>query len=113
MSYRDFKDLPKVTAANQVLRDKACNIANNPKHDGYPRGLPSMVSNFFDKEKFMVVLLKVKLCQTKNYPRKRKIHSSFIDNIYRANLADMKLIMQVMLSKNFLLKRAAIQIKYG
>ena len=43
MAYEDFKDLKKRTAANKVLRDKAFNIAKNPKHDGYERGLASMV----------------------------------------------------------------------
>ena len=31
------------------MRDKACNIAKNPKYDGYQRGLASMVYKFFDK----------------------------------------------------------------
>ena len=32
------------------MRDKAFNIAKNPKYDGYQRGLPSVVSKFFDEE---------------------------------------------------------------
>ena len=32
-----------------MLRDKAFNIAKNPKYDGYQRGLASMVYKFFDK----------------------------------------------------------------
>ena len=32
------------------IRDKAFNIAKNPKHDGYQRGVPSMVYKFFDKK---------------------------------------------------------------
>ena len=30
MAYRDFKDLKKRTAADEVLKDKAFNIARNP-----------------------------------------------------------------------------------
>ena len=45
-----FKDLAKRTASDKVLRDKAFNIAKNPKYDGYQRGLASMVYNFFDKK---------------------------------------------------------------
>ena len=30
-------------------RDKAFNIAKNPKYDGYQRGLASMVYKFFEK----------------------------------------------------------------
>ena len=32
-----------------MLRDKAFNIAKNPKYDGYKRGLASMVYKYFDK----------------------------------------------------------------
>ena len=35
---------------NKVLRDKAFNIAKNPKYDGYQRRLASMVYKFFDKK---------------------------------------------------------------
>ena len=37
------KDLKRRTASDKVLRDKALNIAKNPKYDGYQRGLASMV----------------------------------------------------------------------
>ena len=43
MAYGDFKDLARRTGSDKVLRDKAFNIAKNPKHDGYQRGLVSMV----------------------------------------------------------------------
>ena len=33
----------------KVLRDKAFNIAKNPKYDAEQRGLASMVYKFFDK----------------------------------------------------------------
>ena len=35
MAYGDFKDLAKRTASDKILRDKAFNIAKNPKYDGY------------------------------------------------------------------------------
>ena len=47
MAYRYSKDLKKRTAGDKVLRDKAFNIAKNPKYDGYRRGLASIVYNFF------------------------------------------------------------------
>ena len=47
--YEDFKDLAKRAASDKVLRDKAFNIANSPKYDGYQRGLASMVYKFFEK----------------------------------------------------------------
>ena len=48
MADGDFKDLTSKTASEKVLHDKAFNIAKNPKHDGYQRGLTSMVYKFFD-----------------------------------------------------------------
>ena len=50
MAYGDFKDLKRRTTSDQILKDKAFNIAKNPKYDGYQRGLASMVYNFFDKK---------------------------------------------------------------
>ena len=47
MAYGDFKDLARRTASNKVLRDKAFNIAKNPKYDGYQRGLAFMVYKIF------------------------------------------------------------------
>ena len=49
MAYRDFKDLARRTASDRVLRDKAFDIAKNPKYDKYQRGMTSIVYKFFDK----------------------------------------------------------------
>ena len=49
MAYGKSKDLIKRKQSGKVLKDKAFKIANNPKYDGYQRGLASMVYNFFDK----------------------------------------------------------------
>ena len=50
MAYGDFKDLARRTFSDKVLRDKAFNIAKNPKSDGYQKGLTSMVYKCFDKK---------------------------------------------------------------
>ena len=42
--------MKRSVASDKILRDKAFNIAKNPKYDGYQRGLASMVYNFFDKK---------------------------------------------------------------
>ena len=34
----------------KALKDKAFEIANNPKYDGYQRGLASMVDKLFDEK---------------------------------------------------------------
>ena len=57
MAYVDLKYLTRRTASNKILREKAFNIAKNLKHDGYQRGLASMVYKIFDKK----LLLRVSL----------------------------------------------------
>ena len=49
-AYSDSKNLTKTTIADKILKDKAFNIAKDPKYDGYQRGLASMVYKFFDKK---------------------------------------------------------------
>ena len=66
MAYRDFKDLNRRTATDKVLRDKAFNIAKDPKYYGYERGLASIVYKLFDK-KFLVVVIKIYIFLIKNY----------------------------------------------
>ena len=101
MAYGDFKDLEKRAAADKVLRDKAFNIAEDPKYDGYQRGLASMVYKFFDKKTagggIKSMEQNKKLAEELHKPitrkfKERKVYSSFKDNIWGADLADMQLI---------------------
>ena len=50
MAYGNFTDIARRTASDKILRDKAFNIAENPRYDGYQRGLASMVYKFFDQK---------------------------------------------------------------
>ena len=50
MTYGKSKDLVKRTQSDKALKNKAFEIASNPKHDSYQSGLPSMVYKFFDKK---------------------------------------------------------------
>ena len=105
MAYGDFKDLPKRTAADKVLRDKAFKIASDQKYDGYQRGLASMVYKFFDKKsqgcshslQVATNNENMQLADELHKPiirkfKKRKVHSSFRDSIWGADLADMQLL---------------------
>ena len=110
MAYGDFKDLAKRTAADKVLRDKAFNIAKDPKHDGYQKILASMVYKFFDKKTAgsgVATLANKSAIQSipqneqlaeelhkliiKKF-KKRKVYLAFNDNIWAADLGDMQLI---------------------
>ena len=44
MAYGDFKYIPRRVASDEVLWDKAFNIAKNPNYDGYQRILTSIVN---------------------------------------------------------------------
>ena len=101
-AYEDFKNLARRTASDKVLRDKAFNIAKNPKYDGYQRGLASMVYKFFDKKSKgsgvnIPLEFNEQLAKELHKPiirkfKKRKVYSRFKDNIWGADLADMQLI---------------------
>ena len=104
MSYEGFKDLRRRMAADRVLGDKAFNITKNPRYDGYQRGLVSMVYKFFDK-KTVGGAVKSEIMQDKELAEelhksiirkfeKRKVQSSFIDNIWGSDLADMQLLIK-------------------
>ena len=50
MAHGTSKDLAKRTQSDKVLTDKAFKIVNDPKQNGYQRGLASMVYKVFDKK---------------------------------------------------------------
>ena len=79
---------------------KAFNIAKTPKYEGYQRRLASMVYKFFDKKSKgsgAAMLQNEQLAEELDKPiikkfKRRKVYSSFKDNIWGADLADMQLI---------------------
>ena len=113
-AYADHKDLINRTEADNVLKDKAYNIASNSKYDGYQRGLASMVYNFFDKKSTagpsslermgsgikkdtanstarssLILADELHKPVIKKF-KKRKVYSQFKDNIRGVDLADMQ-----------------------
>ena len=108
MSYGDFKDLTGRTGSNKRLRDKGSNIAKNSKYDAYKRGLASMVYNFFDKKTSggankNEIMSNKDLAEKLQKPiirkfKKIKVYSSFVDNIWGADLVDMPLIRNALFS---------------
>ena len=123
MAYEDFKDLARRTASDKVLRDKAFNIAKNPKYDGYQRGLASMVYKFFDKKSKgsgvnIPLEFNEQLAKELHKPiirkfKKRKVYSRFKDNIWGADLADMQLISKFNKETTFLLCVIHVFSKYA
>ena len=123
IAYRDFKDLTRRTASDEVLRDKAFHIAKNPKYDKYQRGLASMVYKFFDKKsKRSGINTKMNPVEqlteelhkpiTRNF-KKRTVYSGIKHNIWGAYLAGMQLISKFDEAFRFLLCVIDIFSKYA
>ena len=125
-----FKDLKRRTAADKILRDKAFNIAKDPKYDGYRRELASMVYKYFDKKTKGSGVTLASKSAIKSIPqneqladelhkpiirkcKKRKVYSAFKDNIWAADLADMQLISKFNKGLKFLLCVIDIYSKYA
>ena len=87
MAYGKCKDLEKRTQSDKILKDKAFEIASNPKYDGYQTELASIVYKFFDKKsKGSGVKENQQLANEVRKPitwksKKRKVYSFFKYNI--------------------------------
>ena len=125
-AYADHKDLINRTEADKVLRDKAYDIASNPKYDGYQRGLASMVYKFFDKKSMGSGFKKLKntarsssiLADERHKPiirkfNKRKVYSQFKDNIWGVDLAYMQSLSRKNIGIKYLLCAIDLYSKYA
>ena len=95
VAYGDFKDLKRRTFSGKILRNKAFNIANNPKYNGYQWGLASMVYKFFDKmSKGSGVNIKVK----DNEQLAKELCKKVIRNVKKEHfILDLKTILGVLI----------------
>ena len=121
MAYGKSKDLTKRTQSDKVLRDKAFKIASDPKYDGYQRGLASMVYKFFDKKSKGSGIINepnYQLANELHKPiirkfKKIKVYSSFRDNIWGVDLADMQSLSKYNKGIKYLLCAIDLFSKYA
>ena len=121
MAYCKTKDLDKRTQSDKVLRDKAFKIVSNPKYNGYQRGLASMVYKFFDKKSSGSGITNepnYQLADEIHKPiirkfKKRKVYSSFRDNIWGVDLADMQSLSKYNKGIKYLLCAIDLFSKYA
>ena len=100
MAYGKYKDLTKRIESVQVLIKKAFKMPNNPKYDGYQRGLAWMVYKLFDKKiyrQWYKIYVKSTTYRWTSEPvirkfQKRRVYYSFKANIWGADSVDMQLI---------------------
>ena len=122
-AYSDSKDLAKRTQSDKVFKEKAFAIANNPKYDGYQRGLASIVyKSFENKSKGTDSKTDIgenqQLANELHKPiirkfKKRKVYSSFRDNIWAFHLAGMQLISKYNKGIRYLLCAIDLFSKYA
>ena len=127
MAYGKSKDLVKRTQSDKVLKDKAFKFASNPKYDGYQRGLASMVYKFFDKKSASLNKSSGSGIANKPYYqlanelhkpiirkfKRRKVYSSFRDNIWGVDLADMQSLSKYNKGNKYLLCAIDLFSKYA
>ena len=134
-AYYDSKDLTKRTVADKILRNKTFDIAKDAKYDEHQRRVASMVYKLFDEKSASlldkstkgsgVTTLTNKFVSqnrqldeelhkpiTKKF-KKRKVHSTFKDNIWGADIADMQLLSRCNKGFRFLLRVIDIFSKYA
>ena len=108
----------------KILKNKAFNIAKDPKYDGYQRGLSSMVYKFFDKKSAgsgvntKLARQNQRLAEELHKPiikkfEKRGVHAGFKDNIWGVDLADMQLLSRYNKGIRFVLCVIHIFSKYA
>ena len=115
------KDFVRKTQSDKVLRDKAFNIARDPKQDGYQRGLVSVVYKFLKKRSSggsSTNESNYQLADELHKPiirkfKKTKVYLSFRDNIWGVDLADMQLLCRYKKRIKYLLCAVDLFSKYG
>ena len=117
----DHKDLINRIKSDKALRDKAYNIARNPKYYGYQRGLVSMVYKLFDKKSMgsgmakpssSILADELHKLVIKKF-NKRKVYSQFKDNIWGVDLADMQSLSRKNSGIKYLLCAIDLYSKYA
>ena len=95
-AYSDSIGLAKRTISDKFLKERAYEIARNPKYDGYQRALPSMVYNlFYGKKTGSGASIIEELAEESHTPvinrsKRRRVYTRFKDNIWAVDLAEMR-----------------------
>ena len=126
-AYTKYKNVETKLIADDKLQNSAYDIASNPEYDGYQRCLASMVYKFFNSKvasrnetisgkgitesnKTLVEELRKPVIRKFN---KRKVYSQFKDNIWGADLADMRLLSKENKGIKYLLCAIDLFSKYA
>ena len=113
--------MTKRIQSDEFLRDKVFKIGSDSKYDWYQRGLASTVYKFFDKKSTgsgIKSMSNKKIADELQQPiiskfKRRRVYSSFKDNIWAVDLADMQLISKYNRGIRFLLWEIDLFSKYA
>ena len=105
----------------KILRDKELKIVSNPKYDGYPRGLASMVYEIFDKRSSGSGITNEPKYQLGNELHKpiiikikeRKVYSSYRNFIWGVHLAEMQSLSKYNIGIKYLLHAVGLFSKHA
>ena len=121
-AYSDSKDLTKRAVADKILKNRAFNIVKDPIYGGYQRVLTPMVYKFFYSKVSgsgaQLIPQNEQLANELHKPiirkfEKRRAYSTFKDNIWGVDLADMQLLSKYNKGIRFLLCVIDIFSKYA
>ena len=107
-AYAKYKDRLNRKQSDIVLKSKALEIATDPRVNAYQRGLASMVYKFFNERTKGSGIENKILAEELHKPiikkfKRRKVYSSFKNNIWDVDLADMTLISKFNKGMKYLL----------
>ena len=91
-AYSKSKDLARTTISEKFLKERASEIARNPKYEGHQRVLASMVK-CFDGKTGLAASVNEELAEELHKPvikkfKRRRVYARFKDNIWAADLND-------------------------
>ena len=94
-AYSDSKDFARKTVSDKILKDKAYEVAINPKHDGCQRGLAGMMYKFLDKKTGWRATVNEEPAQESHKPvikkfKRRKVYPRFKDKIWAIDFAKIE-----------------------
>ena len=122
MAYNKYKYLRGRTQSDIYLKNKAYEIAVNPRVDGFQRALGSMVWKFFNGRSKKLLkgsgINNKELANELHKPiikklKRRKVYSSFKGNIWVVDLVDMTLISKFNKGIKYLLCVVDLSNRYG
>ena len=118
VAYYDSEDLSKRTISAKILKERADKVARNCKNDGYQWALASMLFKIFDKRTGSGTSTNEEIAEELHKPvikksKWRQIYARLKDNIWAADLAEMRSLSSKNKNVKYFLCVINVFIKYA